>query len=246
MEHWLVSYSRAVAETHIEDITVHLLDDEEANALLNDLEHYPHAYVLACCMDKQISSEKAWYIPYAIKKLCGDFEIDTLAALDKEWYITQFNRHKLHRFPTDSAIAFHAAVMRIKGVYEGDASRIWSGKPSSAAVVRKFLEFEGVGVKIATMAANILARQYEIPFSDYSSIDISPDVHVMRIFTRAELIEAGASKDTAIYKARELCPEYPGIVDAACWNIGREFCHPHNPDCENCPVTNACPKRIEK
>ena len=31
---------------------VHFLDDEEENIFLNDLENYPHAFILACLMDK--------------------------------------------------------------------------------------------------------------------------------------------------------------------------------------------------
>ena len=35
-------------------------NNNDANAFLNDLEKYPHAYVLACCMDRQTKAERAW------------------------------------------------------------------------------------------------------------------------------------------------------------------------------------------
>lgn len=245
-EHWLVSYSRAVNSSLSEQTIVHFLDDKDENALLNDLENYPHAFVLACCMDRQISSERAWRIPCVVRGFCKEFSIEALSQFPLEWYKKVFEEQSLHRYNDKMAEVFYSAVLRIKNVYGGDASRIWSDKPSSAAVVYRFLEFDGVGIKIATMAANILCRQYGLPFSDYYSIDISPDVHVLRIFQRAGLVQEGASREAIIYKARELCPEFPGIVDAACWRIGREYCHAQNPNCDNCPVGNACPKILSK
>ena len=35
----------------------------EANTLLNDLDHHPHAFVLACLVDRQDTAERAWMLP---------------------------------------------------------------------------------------------------------------------------------------------------------------------------------------
>ncbi|MFN8524828.1 MAG: hypothetical protein U0821_17160 [Chloroflexota bacterium] len=90
-------------------------------------------------------------------------------------------------------------------------------KPSSATIVRRFLQFRGAGPKIATMAANILVRDFKIPVSDRYSIDISADVHVRRVFTRLRLIGRDASDEELIYRARELNPAYPGVFDLPIW-----------------------------
>lgn len=238
-EHILVRIGREKFNNP-EDNSVNLVNDPDENDFLNDLTNYPHAYVLACCMDRQTSSERAWMIPVKIKEILGSFEMDILASQTLEDYRKIFSDNNLHRFNETMAAVFYNAVQRIHLVYDDDASQIWKGNPSSATVVYRFLEFDGVGIKIATMAANILARQFKIPFSDYYSIDVSPDVHVRRVMARLGLIDKDADNEMIIYKAREMCPEFPGIIDYSLWEIGRTWCKPKNPDCENCIVRAEC------
>jgi endonuclease-3 len=202
------------------------------------------SYFLACCMDRQVKAEIAWMIPIRLRKIIGDFSIETLDNISLEEYLTIFNENTLHRFNDIMAKVFYSVVKRIVRDYDGDASKIWVGNPSSAAVVYRFLQFDGVGIKIATMATNILARQFKVPFSDYYSIDISPDVHILRVLRRSGLVDKDASIDSIIYKARELCPEFPGIIDFSCWEIGRKWCRPRNPNCEECIIEKECLKNI--
>jgi len=213
-----------------------------ADELLNDLVNHPHAFVLACIMDRQVKAERAWLIPYRISKKIGKFSINILSALSQE-DVNRFMREPepLHRFVDTMANHFYAAVQRIKNNYAGDASRIWSDNPSSAEVVYRFLEFDGVGPKIGSMAANILAREFKIPFSDYYSIDISADVHVRRVFSRLGLCAADVTVEQVIFKARALYPEFPGMMDLPCWEIGRNWCKSCGPVCRDCYMSDLCP-----
>jgi endonuclease III len=136
---------------------------------------------------------------------------------------------------------FHSAIQQIGEQYSGDASRIWQDRPSSATIVRRFLEFRGAGPKIAAMAANILVRDFKIPVNDKYSIDVSVDVQVRRTFERLRLIRKGASNDELIYAARELNPTYPGVVDLSAWEIGRNWCRPRVVECEKCYMQEYCP-----
>ncbi len=215
-----------------------------ADEMLNDLEHTPHAFVLACIMDRQIKAERAWLIPYQIAQKLGDFSIETLARLSQSQIEELMSRPEpLHRFPSEMARNFFEGVQRIVQIYQGDASNIWTGKPSSAEVVYRFLEFRGVGPKIATMAANILAREFKVPFSDYYSIDVSVDTHIRRVFTRLGLVPADASVEQIIYKARALSPEFPGLLDLPAWEIGRNWCKPREPECSKCYMNQVCPRQ---
>lgn len=219
-------------------------EDDAADELLNDLQRHPHAFVLACIMDQQVPASKAWFVPYKLGQRLGSFEFEALAAWTEEEILEAMRRPTdLHRFPDRMGKFLYAAVRRIEAVYDGNASRIWADEPPSAAIVRRFLEFKGVGPKIATMAANILVRDFRVPVSDKYSIDISADVHVKRVFRRLGLVKNGADNDvanTVIYTARELHPEYPGIFDYALWDIGHRVCRPHNPLCERCYLNDLC------
>ena len=223
-----------------ESALVHFVENEEDNKFLNDLDHNPHAYVLSCCMDRQITAERAWMIPVKIKNILGDFSIDTLSSISLEKYKEIFNNNNLHRFNDTMAEVFYSGVQTIKNKYNGDASKIWKDNPSSATVVLRFLDFRGCGIKIATMATNILARQFKVKFSDYFSIDVSPDIHVKRVMHRIGLISERDDVNEIIYKAREMNPEFPGIIDSPLWEIGRTYCHETRPNCKNCKLNSVC------
>jgi len=239
---YLVQISRERFALKSDHPWVHLTGVQEYDTLLNDLDNTPHTFVLACLMDKQIKAERAWVIPCLVMKEFGT-DIHSLNKISEDEYIMFFNKNTLHRFNNEMGKVFKSGVQRIIGIYSGDASLIWKGKPSSAKVVYDFLQFKGAGVKIATMAVNILARQFLVEFADYYSIDVSPDVHIRRVMWRMGLIDDVSNTDAVIYKARELNPEFPGIIDFSAWEIGREYCRPNNPRCDICNVSAECLRR---
>jgi len=138
------------------------------------------------------------------------------------------------------ARVLHRATRRIDDQYDGDASNIWNDRPSSARLVRRFLEFHGAGPKIASMAANILARDFGVPLADYRYIDISADAHVRRVMARLGFVRSGASTDEVIYAARELNPDYPGIFDPVLWRLGKTACQARRLDCDSCRYKGLC------
>ncbi len=223
-------------------VRVAFSDDPNADALINDFRGHPHAFVLGCIMDRQIRAERAWRIPYLVAEKIGGFDISLLRALSLADVRELLSKPEpLHRFPEEMSRNFHAGIEHITRAYAGDASRIWGGRPSSAEVVLRFLQFRGVGPKIATMASNILARDFKIPLADHYSIDVSADVHVRRVFARLGLVSEAASLEETIYAARALHPTFPGLLDFPAWEIGRAWCRPTVPNCGKCYMSHVCP-----
>lgn len=219
-----------------------LSGNADADNLLNDLQHHPHAFFIGALVDRQIVATRAWMIPYELSLRLGGFEFDRLAEVDEAcWRDAMRRPSPLHRFCDAVASDIHSAIARIGMRYGGRASRIWDDTPSSAEVVFRFLEFRGIGPKIATMAANILARDFKVPMSDHYSIDVSVDVHVRRVFTRLRLVDKDCSTEEIVYRARALSPQYPGLLDYACWDVGKQWCRPKEPLCGQCILQQLCP-----
>jgi len=235
----LVEHGQQLFEAPREPIR--FTNEDEADRLLNDLKDHPHAFVLACVMDRQIKAERAWLIPYRFQEKLGDFSIELLTKQSKaDVRRLMAEPQPLHRFVEKMSGYFFKAITRIRDVYGNNAAGIWADSPSSASVVYRFLEFDGVGPKIASMAANILAREFKVEFSDYFSIDISADVHVRRVFGRLGLTPSDATVDQLIFRARGLHPKFPGLMDSPAWEIGRMWCRPRTYDCTKCYMADVC------
>jgi endonuclease III len=48
------------------------------------------------------------------------------------------------------------------------------------------------------------------------------------------------SEDEATHIARELSPDSPWMVDRPAYLIGKRFCAPRDPKCEQCPARIRC------
>lgn len=221
--------------------------EAEPDALLQNIDQYPHLFVLGCIMDRQTSAKRAWIIPYRVStelldgpEFSGFLRLN-LNQLQKSFGVDRAN-NRWHRFPDVMARCFYEGIQIIHKKYDGDASKIWKDTPRSATVVRRFLQFHGVGIKIATMATNILSRNFKRPMVDKTSIDVSPDIHVKRVLRRLGFISQNASSEELVYFARELNPEYPGIIDLPLWNIGSKWCKEKKPRCGECYLGKDCPK----
>lgn len=220
----------------------HYTKSNEIDDIINNIEEYPHLFVLACLMDRQVKAERAWEIPYLVcRDLCdGDFTFAGLSKLSQKELVSYFNSKSLHRFNEKMAVIFYKAIRKISGDYDSDASKIWRGENSSAEVICRFLEFEGCGIKIASMATNLLHRNFRVQYTDYSALDISPDVHTRRVLYRLGLIDNMEDVNLVIYRAKSICPQYPGLLDECCWDVGRRYCHPTDPECGMCELNEIC------
>ncbi|MCZ7665151.1 MAG: DUF429 domain-containing protein [Thermoleophilia bacterium] len=212
-----------------------------AREFILDLEANPQAYVIGCVGHRSSRAEQAWGLPYQLKLRLGDLGVPFLARIEEARMAEALARPPaLHRFPAIMAKNIRGAMDRIVQAFDGDASRIWSDEPSAATVVRRFLEFDGVGAKIATMAATILVVGFRVPLRDHHFLDLSVDARIRRVFERLGLTTATSPDEAIIYWARELVPSFPGSVDVALREVGRILCRPQDPECAACFLAQAC------
>jgi len=220
-------------------VVVRFTADDAANEFINDLEGVPQAFVLACLLDRQMPAEKVWAMPYAFRQALGAFDMQTLSAVPPSEWETLLRRSG-HRFPERMSSVLSRGIERMVALPGSDASALWSDQPSSARLVRRFLAFHGAGPKIATMAVNILVRDFKVPIADHRCIDVSADVQVNRVMARLGLVSSPPDVTDVIYAARELSPEFPGLLDLTLWSIGRDLCRPQKPRCDQCPLHAWC------
>jgi len=226
-------------KTEVSKKEIEFTPDKEANIFV---QRNLLAFLFAVILDQGMKAEKVWAIPFLLKKRLGHLDIKKIAKISHA-EIKKVFREKpvLHRFPKVMACRMKSACQLIIEKYDGKVENIWNDKPRSEDLQGRFDEFDGVGQKKASMATNILVRDFGIEVKDRRGIDVSYDIHIRRVFLRTGLVDRD-DRDLMVQTARKLNPDYPGALDLPCWQIGRTWCHPKNPDCKNCYLNEYCPK----
>ena len=220
-----------------------LTENRDSEILLANLEKYPHAFVLASILHREVSAADVWDIPYKFMERLGSFEFHDIQKLSLEDVKKLMSSPSpLHIHPNAMAKSLYLGVQHIQERYSGKTSKIWADIPSSVTIVNRFSLFSGVNHKSAVKAAAILVRKFKIPVKDKTALDISVNNKVKRVFTRLGLISKHTSDNEIIEKAQDLYPPYPGVFESPIQEIGRKWCKPVNSDCISCYMTKYCPK----
>lgn len=217
-------------------------DDAAADALIRTS---PEAFLLGILFTQGVPAERAWAAPYLLRQRLGHLDVGRIAGDLAAVERAIADPPALHRFVHTLPKWIVSAAQRLLSVYAGSASAIWAPGSSVTEVTERLLAFDGIGEKKAAMAVEILMRHFGIDLIGAECGSVAYDVHVRRVFLRTNLV----SEDTpqAVHAAaRAACPEAPGTLDLATWLVGRQWCRPREPRCEECRLSAVCPRLTER
>jgi uncharacterized HhH-GPD family protein len=136
---------------------LYFTDSDEANALIAS---DPMALLIGFVLDQQVTVEKAFSGPLALRERLGTLDATKLAAADLEPVFRE--KPAIHRFPGAMAKRVHDLAVYVEERYEGDAARVWIDA-SDASELRANLEaLPGFGeMKVKSLSA-VLAKRYGV------------------------------------------------------------------------------------
>jgi uncharacterized HhH-GPD family protein len=130
-------------------------ESDEANRLLAE---DPFALLIGLALDQQVTVQKAFSGPQAIKERVGTLDARTLARTDLEDAFRQ--KPAIHRFPGAMAQRVQELAQHVVDEYDGDAARLWEEAGDGADLRRRIAALPGYGdMKITTLGA-ILAKRF--------------------------------------------------------------------------------------
>jgi uncharacterized HhH-GPD family protein len=132
-------------------------ESEEANALIAS---DPMALLVGFALDQQVSVQKAFSGPLALRERLGALDAATLAAADLEPVFR--DRPAIHRFPGSMAQRVHDLAVHVRDRYDGDAARIWTDAKDSDELRANLAALPGFGeMKIKALGA-VLAKRFGV------------------------------------------------------------------------------------
>jgi len=129
-------------------------EDATANALLVD---EPMALLIGFLLDQQVTVQKAFSGPLAIRERVGSLDAAALADADLDAVFRE--KPAIHRFPGAMAAKVHELAAIVRDEYGGDASRIWTEAADADDLRARIGALPGFGeMKIKSLGAVLFNR----------------------------------------------------------------------------------------
>src|SRR5215213_8619105 len=118
------------------------------------------ALLVGFVLDQQVTVQKAFSGPLALKERLGSLDAATLAEADLEPVFRE--KPAIHRFPGSMAARVHDLAEHVRDRYDGDAARVWTDAPDAAALRANLHALPGFGeMKVKALGA-VLAKRFGI------------------------------------------------------------------------------------
>jgi uncharacterized HhH-GPD family protein len=135
---------------------LHFTESDAANALIAS---DPFALLVGFALDQQVTVQKAFAGPLALKERLGTLDPAAVAAADLEPIFRE--RPAIHRFPKSMARRVHDLAVHVVERYDGDASRVWTDV-STEQLRANLAALPGYGeMKIKSLGA-VLAKRFGV------------------------------------------------------------------------------------
>jgi uncharacterized HhH-GPD family protein len=136
---------------------LHFTDSDAANALIAS---DPMALLVGFALDQQVTVQKAFSGPLALKERLGSIDADTLASADLEPVFRE--KPAIHRYPGVMARRVHDLAVHLRDHYGGDASRVWTDAANGEALEANLRALPGFGdMKVKALGA-VLAKRFGV------------------------------------------------------------------------------------
>jgi uncharacterized HhH-GPD family protein len=136
---------------------LYFTDSDEANALIAT---DPLALLVGFVLDQQVTVQKAFAGPLAIRERLGAFDADTLASTDLEPVFR--TRPAIHRFPRSMAQRVQALAAHVRDRYDGDAARVWTEAADADELRANLAALPGFGEMKITSLGAVLAKRFGV------------------------------------------------------------------------------------
>jgi uncharacterized HhH-GPD family protein len=140
---------------------LYFTESDEANELIAS---DAMALLIGFALDQQVTVQKAFSGPLAIRERVGSLDPSTLADAD---LVSVFReRPAVHRFPGSMATRVHDLAVHIRDEYGGDASRVWRDAADSAQLRANLAALPGFGEMKVKALGSVLAKRFGVPAAD--------------------------------------------------------------------------------
>ncbi|MEU3252926.1 HhH-GPD-type base excision DNA repair protein [Streptomyces sp. NPDC006997] len=196
------------------DVTLHLAQDPEADALLG---RSPLAALVGMLLDQQVPMEWAFKGPATIAARLGADDLDAheIAAHDPDSFAALLAaKPAVHRYPGSMAKRVQQLCQYLVEHYDGDASAVWADADTGPGLLRRLQELPGFGRQKAQIFLALLGKQlgvrpegwreaagdYGTPGSFRSVADITGPESLAKVRAHKQEMKAAAKATKAARK----------------------------------------------